>query len=86
MFSEYQYLIFIVPLALNKYTEMKQYRFENSLFGSFNITSDYSLPIDKPANQIAYNDFGDSEFLCDTQETLDQILELKHSVLERYLP
>ncbi len=86
LFSEYQYLIFIEPLALNKYTEMKQYRFENSLFGSFNITSDYSLPIDKPANQIAYNDFGDSEFLCDTQETLDQILELKHSVLERYLP
>ncbi len=86
MFPEYQYLIFVEPLALNKYTEMKQYRFENSLFGSFNITSDYSLPIDKPANQIAYNDFGDSEFLCDTQETLDQILELKHSVLERYLP
>lgn len=84
LFSDNQYLVFLEPLTLNKYTKMKQYRFADSLFGSFNITSDYSTPIDKQVYTIAYNDFGDSEFLCDTPETLEKLLEFKHSILEEY--
>lgn len=59
--------------------------FAMSLFGTFNLTSDYSKPIDRPISELRYNEFGDSEYLCDTADTLAALLDFKHSVIERFL-
>jgi len=81
-----QYLVFLTPLEINKYTETKRYRPVFSLFSTFNVTGDHSVPIDREVNTIGYNEFGDSEYFCDTPYTLEHLLAFKHSVLEQYLP
>lgn len=80
-----EYLIFVQPLKVNGYTERKRYNLSSLLFGTFNLSSDYSKPINKPINEIAYNEYGDSEYLCDTNNTLEKLLQFKHNIVERYL-
>ncbi len=84
LFEGNQYLVFLSPLRVNMYTEEKRYNLAMPLFSTFNLTSDFSIPIDEPVNAIAYNDFGRSEYLCDTQNTLDRLLAFKRSVLDSY--
>lgn len=76
-----QYLVFLKPLKTNAYTETKRYNFAFALFSSFNLTSDFSLPVDKPIDEVAYNDFGNSEYLCDSPKTLEHILHFKEYVI-----
>lgn len=85
LLPENQYLVFLTPLEINKYTETKWYRPAFSLFSTFNLTSDDSIPIDRAVNTIGYNEFGDSEYFCDTPDTLEHLLTFKHSVLKQYL-
>jgi len=86
LLPESKYLIFVQPLKVNEYTERKRYNLASLLFGTFNLSSDYSQPIDQPANEIPYNEYVGSEYLCDTNNTLEQLLEFKHDIVERYLP
>lgn len=81
----YEYLVFVQPLKVNKHTDRKRYNLATRLFGTFNLTSDYSKPIDKPVNEISYNEYGDSEYLCDTYDTIDYLVRFKHSIVEKYL-
>lgn len=81
----YEYLIFVQPLKVNEYTEKKRYNLATRIFGTYNITSDYSKPINRPAHEIAYNEYGDSEYLCDTYDTIEHLLKFKHSIVEKYL-
>lgn len=85
MFPDNYYLIFVNPLEISDYTQMQRYREATSLFSQFNLTCDYSKPIDAPVETIAYNDYGNSEFLCDTQETIDKLVDFKTEVLEAIL-
>lgn len=80
-----QYLVFLNQMRINMYTEEKRFYLARPLFSTYNITSDYSIPIDEPVNTIAYNDFGDSEYLCDTQNTLDHLLAFKKCVLDQFI-
>lgn len=80
-----QYLVFLDQLGINRYTAEKRYYLARPLFSTYNITSNYSIPIDEPVNTVAYNDFGNSEYLCDTQNTLDQLLAFKKNILDQYL-
>lgn len=85
LLPENEYLIFVQPLKVNAYTERKRYNLASLLFGTFNLSSDYSRPIDKPINEILYNEYGDSEYLCDTNNTLERLLEFKQDIVGRYL-
>lgn len=85
LFPENEYLVFLKPLKVNAYTEERRYNLALSLFGTFNLTSDYSKPIDRPVSELRYNEFGDSEYLCDTADTLAALLDFKHSVIERFM-
>lgn len=85
LFCDNEYLVFLRPLKINAYTEERRYHLAMPLFGTFNLTSDHSTPIDGPVSELHYNDFGDSEYLCDTAETLEALLEWKHSVIEKFL-
>lgn len=84
MFEDDYYLVFVQPLEINSYTEKQRYQ-ANDIFSQFNLTSDYSKPIDAPVETIAYNDYGNSEFLCDTQGTVDKLEAFKMEVLQTIL-
>lgn len=85
MFPDNLYLVFVNALNTNIYTKTMRYHMAVSLFSAFNITDDYSIPISKPVNEILYNDFGNSEFLCDSYNTLEKLLELKKQVINQFL-
>lgn len=76
------YVVFVEPLETNIYTDVKHYNPAFPVFSAFNMTSDYSLPVCGSVNKIRYNDFGKSEFFCDTEETLESILDFKREVIE----
>lgn len=76
-----EYLVFVEPLETNEYTEKQRYRLAFDLFATWNLSDDYSKPIDKPINEICYNEYENSEFLCDTPETVEKLLSLKKEVL-----
>lgn len=80
-----KYLVFLEQLKINRYTECKRYNLAMPLFSTFNITSDYSKPVNKPVSEISYNEYGDSEYLCDTSDTIECLLNFKHSILDIYL-
>ena len=79
------YLVFADALETNTYTDVQRYRGAFTLFSTFNLSSDYSKPINVSIESIAYNDYEDSEFLCDTQETVDKLVEFKTEVLQAVL-
>ena len=85
MFPDNYYLIFVNPLEINDYTQVQRYREAISLFSQFNLSSDYSKPINAPIETLAYNDYENSEFLCDTQETVDKLVAFKTEVLQAIL-
>lgn len=85
MFPDNLYLVFVNALNINNYTETMRYRMAFSLISAFNITDDYSITIDKPANEIRYNDFGNSEFLCDSYDTLEKLIKFKQQVIDQFL-
>lgn len=84
MFEDNYYLVFAEALDTNAYSETKRYR-EAFTFSQWNLSSDYSKPIDVPLETIAYNDYENSEFLCDTQETVDKLVAFKNEVLQAIL-
>ena len=79
------YLVFAEALETNAYTDVQRYRGAFTLFNTFNLSSDYSKPINAPIETIAYNDYENSEFLCDTQETVDKLVVFKTEVLQAVL-
>ena len=85
MFPDNLYLVFVNALNANNYTDTMRYRMAFSLFSAFNITDDYSIPIDKSANVISYNDFDNSEFLCESYDTLEKLLKFKQQVIDQFL-
>ena len=85
MFENNYYLVLTEPLQINEYLEEKKYRLAFSVFSVFNLSIDYSKAIDKPIEEIAYNDYKDSEFLCDSEETADKLILFKHEVLNEIL-
>jgi hypothetical protein len=85
MFYDNLYLTFVKEMNTSDYTDVKRYQIGFPLFGAFNLTDNYSIPIDKPVNTIPYNDFGNSEFLCDSPDTLEKLLKFKQQVIEQFL-
>ncbi|MBO5335560.1 MAG: hypothetical protein J6A94_00310 [Lachnospiraceae bacterium] len=83
LFPENEYLVFLEPLKTNAYYEVKHYNPADALFFAFNLTCDESTPISGGVNEIAYNDFGRSEFLCDSEETLEHLQSFKKEVIEK---
>ena len=64
--------------------DKESYYLAFTLFSVFNLSSDYSYPINKPVAEIDYNEFGNSEFLCDTEYTLGKLLEFKRKIIDLY--
>jgi len=81
LFPENEYLVFLEPLKTNAYYEVKHYNPADALFFAFNLTCDESTPVSGGVNEIAYNDFGRSEFLCDSEETLEHLQSFKKEVI-----
>ena len=81
-----RYLVFVNPLSTNEYTDVNMFRIETNLFHVLNLTSDYSIPIDDEITNVSYNDFLDSEFFCESQSILDKVIEIKHRIIEYYVP
>lgn len=85
MLSDNLYLAFVKEMNTSSYTDKPLYAMGFPIFWAFNLTDNYSLPIDKPENTIHYNDFGNSEFLCDSPDTLEKLLNFKYQVMEQFL-
>lgn len=81
-----EYLVFVDALEINEFTDIKRYKIESPLFCVLNLTSDYSIPVDKPVSELAYNEFGESEFFCQSEKMLNRVLEIKHYIISRYAP
>jgi hypothetical protein len=86
MLPDSEYLAFVNPLVINELTEIKRYRIESPFFCVLNLTSDYSKPVNKPVSETTYNDFGNSEFFCQSEATLNRLLEIKRSIISTFLP
>ena len=84
MLPNNEYLVFVDPLEINEFTDIKRYKIESPLFCVLNLTSDYSIPVDKPFNELTYNEFCESEFFCRSEKTLNRVLEIKHYIINHY--
>ncbi|MDR2043011.1 MAG: hypothetical protein LBQ15_01315 [Clostridium sp.] len=85
LLPEKEYLVFLTPLKLNSITTSPYYRYAWSPQSSFRISDDYSVAVNKTASDTSYEEFKGSEFFCDTEETVNKLLQLKHTVVARYL-
>lgn len=85
MFSDNLYLVFLQPLETNVYERVERYFTAFTLFSTLNITSDYSIPANVDITKVHYNDFGNSEFLCDSDSTIDKILKFKKEIINAFL-
>ncbi|GHU43452.1 hypothetical protein FACS1894111_09070 [Clostridia bacterium] len=82
-----EYLIFLTPYDLNEYTGEADYDIVcMGAFNYFNLTTDGNGVVAKGTTGIScLADFEGAEFLTDTKEHYDTLLEMKHKVIERYL-
>lgn len=84
MMNRHEYLVFVEDLSLNKISNVKKYWVESPFFTVLDLTSDYSIPVNKPVNELKYNDFAESEFFCQSEKMLNRLLEIKYYILNRY--
>ncbi len=84
LYPQNDYLVFLAPLGTNQYAEEKSYYYTFPILSAFNLSSDESVVNGENIENIHYNDFGSSEFLCDSQYTLECLLEYKREVLKKY--
>lgn len=80
-----KYLIFLEENPLNKYTKDQYFeKIGDVSFSCLNISSDYSISIDKPIETLKLSDFGYSEYFTSNQNVLSRVLEIKHKILAQY--
>lgn len=84
LYPQNVYLVFLDPLGTNQYADVKSYYYTFPILSAFNVSSDESVVNGGNIEDMHYNDFGSSEFLCDSQYTLACLLEFKREVLRKY--
>lgn len=84
LYPQNVYLVFLEPLGTNQYADVKSYYYAFPILSAFNVSSDESVVNGGDIADMHYNDFGSSEFLCDSQYTLECLLEFKREVLRKY--
>lgn len=85
MLPKQEYLLFVKKMDVSKYTDKQYYRTAFPLFSYFNLTEDYAVALNASADTLRYNDVGNSEFLCDTQETVRKLMDFKQKVIGKFV-
>lgn len=85
MLPKQEYLLFVKKMDASKYTDKQYYRVAFPLFSYFNLTEDYARALNASADSLRYSDVGNSEFLCDTQETVQKLMDFKQEVIGKFV-
>lgn len=85
MKPNHQYLVFINPLEINNYLKEPGYSLVSSFFNYLDLTSNASTITNIPLDKLRFSDLKDNEFYSNSQEVLEQLLNIKKQIITKYV-